>query len=325
MSVATKSRKAKTDVSKANDSEATLDVSIGKATDPAPTAPTDPAPTLQESLDKNDAPTATNSPDAPTGPNGASVPKTIVGASGDPNTVEFMALVSELETTIRSQRSTLVSYFSERGKIVCHAIDVRLSKATNKATRSELRASAIRSLTSAAEGAYDPTSEPSPKLDRWITVYQLVRAFPNALKLPSVGVADAFGAVLTRVEPPKSWDSAERYELKRRYEYADVSDLIDRAVSEVWTIERTKAELEQIGGVVNPEPPADKRDDDPVKAARSLAESILERITDRKIDPETFFDALQAQLTKYGWTLYKGADPKGVETLKVAKTGRRRD
>ena len=53
--------------------------------------------------------------------------ETIVGGSGDQNTVVFMGIVAELEATISRQRKTIVGYFAERGRIVCNGINVRMA------------------------------------------------------------------------------------------------------------------------------------------------------------------------------------------------------
>ena len=282
------------------------------ATAGAPPLPTDApagAPTLQDAL-RADAPAPT---DAPT--------ETKPAESGDGNAIVFLSHVNALVACITRQSAALVAWYVERGRHVREGINVKVAKSVNKQTRDKNRASAVAAMTIAAESTYDATAESKPNLAIWIALHALAERFPNAINLPSVKVARALAETMSRVDPPASWDAPETFDVRPRYNHDAVRILIDRAVSENLTEDEVSAEIERIGGVVAPDAPAEKTTD-PVKAARQLAASILERITDRKIDPETFFDELGSQLTKYGWSLVKGRDAKGAETFKPIKVGK---
>jgi hypothetical protein len=319
MATATRSRanrNGKADKTAPADAPETVNVSAAAPTDPAPTAPADPAPTdpgpapapadtLQSALDRAPAP-AQRTETVETGDNAAGV---------------FNALVGQLAALVSKGSALILFMFIQRGRVVRDALNVKLRLSRNAVTRKANRAAAFDAMQLTALTSYDPAAESKPDVEKWYRLAILADHYPNAAGLPSVKVALAFAETLTRIDPPKTFDAPEEWEAKREYPAGAVSLMIDTAIAECWSEATAREAIERLAGRVEIDAPAAKVDD-PIKSARALAGRVMESITARKIDPETFFDALQSELSRYGWHLVKSHRADGTETFKPIQTGR---
>jgi hypothetical protein len=246
----------------------------------------------------------------------------VINPTADPNRLEFVACNDRLGTVIRTQHQNLIQWFAERGDIVLEGFGILFRKCLSEASRKSERADGMKAMEATARANFDREFEPEPRLERWIGHAVLVKHFPNAKNLNSAACADECATLFTRVDPPKAWNAPEEYALKGGLDYDTVKAFIDRAVKEKWSAPLCKAAKEQLWGAKAEPEDVKKKGKDPIESARSAAKQIMDRIKERKIDPETFFDALQSQLNTYGWSLVKGKDGKGAETLKPIKTAK---
>jgi hypothetical protein len=271
--------------------------------EPVPIPEPGDSPNMQEALAGSTSPTA---------------PET----TGDANTVEFSGACQRLETIIRTQSAALLGYYVARGAIVAEGIDIKLAKSRNAKSRKDNRAAALRAMELVALHAYDTDSEPQPLVDRWNVLHHLTALFPAALGLGSVRVAVELSKVITRIDPPASWDAPESWELKRQYAPATVREMIDRAVSENWTRDQMTNGIAALDGEVKPEPIPARESVDPVANAKSLATRIMGDIRELKVDPATLIEELVAQMDRFGLSVRPGRAPNGAEHLTVVKVGR---
>ena len=84
----------------------------------------------------------------------------------------FNSAVADFGRLIAGQRNALVRFYVQRGDVARRAINIKMGRSTDKATRAANRSSAVKALTMAAEINYDPTTEPKPKVDRWVSFSQ---------------------------------------------------------------------------------------------------------------------------------------------------------
>jgi hypothetical protein len=271
--------------------------------EPVPVPETDDAPTMQEALAGSPSPTAPE-------------------PAGDANSVEFTGACQRLETIIRTQSADLLGYYVARGAIVAEGIDIKLAKSRNAKSRKDNRASALRAMELVALHAYDTDSEPQPMVDRWNVLHHLTTLFPAALGLGAVRVAVELSKVITRIDPPASWDAPESWELKRQYAPAAVRAMIDRAVAENWTRDEMTNGIAALDGEVKPEPIPAREAVDPVANAKSLATRIMGDIRELKVDPATLIEELVAQMDRFGFSVRPGLAPNGAERLTVVRVGR---
>jgi hypothetical protein len=243
------------------------------------------------------------------------------GKTGDPQTIEVIDLCARLSDTIRRQTGDLLGFIIERGAIVADIIDTSLRKARNDATRKNQRAGAIRTAELTALGAYDADIESKPDPDRWHRLYRLAQLFPETRDLPSVSVATVFSALLTRDDPPATWDAPETWSLKPQFDADRVRATLATAATERYTRDDADAAMDALKGA-EPETPKAKKKPDNVATAKQTAKRIMDQIADGKIHPETLFDELTALLTRYGWRLTIGKDAHGQTTIKPVKVQR---
>ena len=279
-----------------DDSSEILDVRAS-----VPTVPTDPAPTLQDAL-------GTPSADHP-----APTVETLADTFGD--------IVAEFGRLISGQRNALVRFYIERGNVARRAINVKVGRSTDKATRASNRSSAVKALTMSAEINYDPTSEPKPKVDRWVSFSAFVEMFPRAADVKSAAVLDELVKTITRLDPPARWDDADTYVLKTRYTRDDVANLIDRTIVENMTHDHTADAIETIGGRVVADAPKVETAD-LTGAADAMAKKVMDAIVNKDIDGARFILTLQGSLVSYGYEMVQSHDDRGVTVYKLVKTGR---
>lgn len=236
---------------------------------------------------------------------------------------QFIEIIGEFETLIRSQTRTFIGYFAQRGNVAFKAMNLKFKKARSKDTRAKLRSATLDVLHASAIANYDPSAEQKPKIQRWLEIAAVTNAFPEALGLASVSACDSLTALISRVDPPAFWTDPESYELRRQFtgKEDEIRAMITRAVSERWTASQVDEGIDIINGAVLPDPSEKKKLVDTVKAARALAISVVEKIQAVEIDATTFVEEFQTQLAVYAYTLAKGKNGTGIDTLILRKNG----
>ena len=243
------------------------------------------------------------------------------GKSGDAQTIEIETECESLATLILTQSGEILRYHVARGRIVRRIINAGLRKARNAQTRKDQRAAALRAAELRALAVYDSSAESKPRPERWNHLSALADLFPETVNLVNVGAADALCVVITRDDPPASWDAPETWSLKPQFDRARVESVIKSAVAECYTRAEMQAAIETLYGAV-PEAPKAKKGDDAIVGAKKAATRLMSAINDRKIDPATLFDALQSELERYGWRLTIVRNAQGVESVKPVKVDR---
>jgi hypothetical protein len=261
-------------------------------------------PTMQEELNVSAAPIV-----RPTSPVDA------------PTVDAFVVAVDEFAALISGQHATFVNFYILRGRAALKALNIKLGRSKDKATRTANRASVIKGLTATAELHYDAEAEPKPKVDRWIAFAAFVELVPGAANVPSVKAMAELVTTMTRIDPPASWEAQERYELKREFTSEQVNALVDRVISENLTGEETAGAIEALRGrvVESPETP---NVTDTTGAADAMAKKVMEAILSKDIDGFRFVATFEAQLRSYGYRLAETNDNRGESAHKLVKLDR---
>ena len=236
-------------------------------------------------------------------------------------TAQFVALADELRSLIVRQSAALVGFYVERGRVAIRAINVKVGRATNKASRAKAYTNAIDALSLVALAACDEAAESKPNVARWIALAGLAELFPRAAELPSVSGAVAMAVAISRVDPPATWDAPVTFYVKPRYRADLIADLIERAISGGFSAEEIANELEIIGGRVIDAPESDKSAD-PFDSARNSARSTVEKGMNGDIDLPTFFDEFVSIAAQFDYVVAPARTGNGTGTVKLSKSGR---